>query len=100
MTWPREVRCKRTREASLPQRVLSTQSGQRVQHRQGPPLRQYATSCSIEAEKIQSQSVIVDIQMIGRKPHASTGLDSWIGFKNKAIRERSDLPNQSSLPSI
>jgi hypothetical protein len=56
--------------------------------------------CSIEGENIQSQCIIVDIQIIGRKPHASTGLDGWIGFKNKAIREGSDLPHHSSLPSI
>jgi len=29
-----------------------------------------------------------------------TGLNGWIGFKNNAIRERSDLPHYSSLPSI
>jgi hypothetical protein len=51
-------------------------------------------------EDIQSQCVIVDIQIIGRKPHASTGLNGWIGFENKAIRERSDLPHHASLPSI
>jgi hypothetical protein len=49
---------------------------------------------------VKSKCVIVDIQIIGRKPHASTGLDGWIGFKNKAIRERSDLPHHSSLPNI
>jgi hypothetical protein len=48
----------------------------------------------------KSQCVIVDIQIIGRKPHAPTGLNGWVGFKNKAIRERSDLPHHSSLPSI
>jgi hypothetical protein len=51
-------------------------------------------------ENIQSQCVIVDIQIIGRKLHASTGLDGRIDFKNKAIRERPGLPHHSSLQSI
>ena len=42
----------------------------------------------------------MDIQIIGRKPHAPAGLDGWIGFKNNTIREYSDLPRHSSLPSI
>ena len=48
----------------------------------------------------QFVSMFVDIQIIGRKPHTPTGLDGRIGFKNKAIRERSDLPHHSSLPNI
>jgi hypothetical protein len=40
------------------------------------------------------------IQIIGREPHATTGLDCRIGFKDKAIRERSDLPHHFSLPNI
>jgi hypothetical protein len=55
---------------------------------------------SIEGKNIKSRCVIVDIQIVGRKPHASTGLDGWIGFKNKAIRERSDLAHHSSLTSV
>ena len=44
--------------------------------------------------------VIVDIQMIGRKAHAPTGLDGWIGFKNQTICELSNLPYDSSLPGM
>ncbi len=44
--------------------------------------------------------VIVDIQIIGRKPHAPTGLDGWIVFKNKAICERSNSPHRSSFPEM
>jgi hypothetical protein len=40
------------------------------------------------------------IQIIGREPHATTGLDCRIGFKDKAIRERPDLPHHFSLPNI
>ena len=47
-----------------------------------------------------NQNTLSGIQIIGRKPHASTGLHGWIGVKNKAIRERSDLPHQPSLQSI
>src|SRR5262245_46540931 len=47
-----------------------------------------------------NQNTLSGIQIIGRKPHASTGLHGWIAFKNKAIRERSDLPHQPSLQSI
>jgi hypothetical protein len=42
----------------------------------------------------------VDIQIIGRKPHAPTGPDGWIAFQNKAIRELSDLPYHASLRSL
>jgi hypothetical protein len=45
-------------------------------------------------------SVVADIQIIGRKPHASTGLNGWISFENHAIQERSDLPHHSGFPSI
>jgi hypothetical protein len=38
--------------------------------------------------------------MIGRKPQATTDPDGWIGFQNKAIRERSDLPYHASLRSL
>jgi len=31
----------------------------------------------------------MNIQIIGRDPHAPTGLDGGIGLKNNAIRERS-----------
>ena len=64
------------------------------------------SGCSLSADRrhrsieVQSKYVIVDIQIIGRKPHPSTGLDGRIGFKNKAIREASDLTHRSSLPSI
>ena len=47
-----------------------------------------------------NQNTLSGIQKIGRKPHASTGLDGWIEFKNKAIRKCSRLPNQSNLQSI
>jgi hypothetical protein len=42
----------------------------------------------------------MDIQIIGRKPHAPTSLNGWIGFKNKAICERYNLPYRSSLPAM
>src|SRR6516165_2794975 len=64
------------------------------------------SGCSLSADRrhrsieVQSKYVIVDIQIIGRKPHASTGLDRWICFKNKAIRERSNLPHYCRLQSI
>ena len=68
-----------------------------------PPAPGYTWSgCYIGASAGTSfnQNTLSGIQIIGRKPHASTGLHGWIAFKNKAIRERSDLPHQPSLQSI
>jgi hypothetical protein len=47
-----------------------------------------------------NQNTLPGIQITGRKPHPSTGLDGRIDFKNEAIGERSDLPHHRSVQSI
>jgi hypothetical protein len=53
-----------------------------------------------QGRTVTHDALSLDKQINGRKPHASAGLNGWIGFKNKAIRERADLPHYPSLQSI
>ena len=65
-----------------------------------PPVQQALASGMVRILDLSRDLGDVDIQIIGWEPHASTGLGGWIGLKNKAIRERSNLPHHSSLPRI
>jgi hypothetical protein len=61
-----------------------------------PPVQQALASGMVRILDLSRDLGDVDIQIIGWEPHASTGLGGWIGLKNKAFRERSNLPHHSS----